>query len=293
MLNVLSKYNRKQQIYHISDLKIMVRPRSFVLCVAAVFVCFFESVTAFSQTTTMSLQLTYRVGLGHAELATTDAKWVFGNKSFEVVAVSQTVGLTEMFRKYRGRAELSGKIEGGKYLPIRLLISSMSDWGNKEAASSWTSDTSSVITKREPALDLEKVFPLVDKHIKDAIDPLSAMLNMLNNISQIGSCAGSESIYDGLRTSEITLFDLGSDYLEKDRPFAFEGTVLKCGFVSKPTGGHQRKSRWQNKQPAPDDILIYIAEVRPTLFLPVRMEARSFLGNLTVRLAMPSLKVEQ
>ena len=58
----------------------------------------------------MSLQLTYS-WLGHAELATTDAKWVFGEESFEVIATSRTVGLTEVLRKYRGRAELAGKIK--------------------------------------------------------------------------------------------------------------------------------------------------------------------------------------
>ena len=95
----------------------------------------------------------------------------------------------------------------------------------------------------------------------------SAMLNVLSNISQIGSCAGSERIYDGLRTSEITLFDFGSDYLKKDRPFAFEGTVIKCGY---------RQADWRSsaqiggeKSNQHDDILIYIAEVRPDLFLPV------------------------
>ena len=271
----------------------MVSCKFFARCFAVVFVCYFEPVTAFSQTTIMSLQLTYRVGLGHAELATTNAKWIFDNKSFEMVATSQTVGITEMFRKYRGRAELAGKIESGKHLPIRLLISGMSNRSNREAASWWTSDTNLVTTKREPALDLDKVFPLFDKHINGAIDPLSATLNTLDKIAKTGSCAGSERIYDGLRTSEITLFDFGSDYLDKDRPFAFEGIAFKCGFAGKPTGGHQRKSRWRNKQPAPDDILIYIAEVRPALFLPVRMEVKSFLGTLTVRLAMPSLKVEQ
>ena len=59
----------------------------------------------------MSLQLTYRVGLGHAELATTDAKWVFDKDSFEVVATSRTVGLTEMLRK----------AEGGQSLLVKLM----------------------------------------------------------------------------------------------------------------------------------------------------------------------------
>ena len=283
----------------------MMSIKSFAFCFSIAILCLIKPVIAFPQSEsisrpdsislpeTMTLQLTYRVGLGHAELATTNAKWVFDGDKFEVVATSQTVGLTDMFRKYRGRTELVGKVEKGRYLPYRLLIEGVSKKRAREALSLWTPDASSVDTQREPALDLEKVFPLVDNHIAGAIDPFSAMLNALDNISQNGSCARSERIYDGLRTSVITLYDLGTDYLEKDRPFAFEGKVFKCGFLGKPTGGHQRKSRWQKKQPKPDDVLIFVAEVRPDLFLPVRMEAKSFLGTLTVRLAMPSLKVDE
>ena len=283
----------------------MLRIKSFAVCFWIAILCLIKPVSAFSQsesisrpdsislTDTMSLQLTYRVGLGHAELATANAKWVFDDDKFEVVATSQTVGLTDMFRKYRGRTELVGRVEKGRYLPDRLLIEGVSKKRTRAALSLWTPDASLVDTQREPALDLEKVFPLADKHITGAIDPFSAMLNALDDISQNGSCTRSERIYDGLRTSVITLYDLGADYLEKDRPFAFEGKVFKCGFLGKPTGGHQRKSRWRKEQPKPDDVLIFIAEVRPDLFLPVRMEAKSFLGTLTIRLAMPSLKVDE
>ena len=62
----------------------MVSSKSLARCLAVVVICLFEPITAFSQTTPMSLQLTYRVGLGHAELATTHAKWVFDEDSFEV-----------------------------------------------------------------------------------------------------------------------------------------------------------------------------------------------------------------
>ena len=102
----------------------------------------------------------------------------------------------------------------------------------------------------------------------------------------------SERVYDGLRTSELALHDLGTQLLEKDRPFAFEGKTSVCGLVSKPTGGHQRKSRWRKKQPKPEDVLIFVAEVRPDLFLPVRIEAKSFIGTVTARLVMPSLVLE-
>ena len=105
-----------------------------------------------------------------------------------------------------------------------------------------------------------------------------------------GRCDGTERVYDGLRTSEITLHDLGTAVVEKDRPFSYEGEARVCGFTGRATGGHQRKSRWRNKERKPEDLLVFVAEVRPDLFIPVRMEAKSFLGKVTSRLVMPSLK---
>ena len=270
----------------------MIRVSSFVWCLVVATTLLVWPLAAFAQSKTMSVHLSYKVSLGHVDVATTSADWVFGEDTFELSATSRTVGLTDMLRKYRGQIDLSGRIENGLYLPQNLSIGGVSKRRTRQALTTWAPDTDSVVTKRDPELDLEKVFPLSDKHIDGAIDPFSAMLNALNNVAQDGSCAGSERVYDGLRTSEFELHNLGTQILEKDRPFAFAGKTSVCGFVSKATGGHQRKSRWRKQQPAPEDVLIFVAEVRPDLFLPVRMEAKSFIGTVTVRLVMPTLAFE-
>ena len=242
---------------------------------------------------TTSLQLTYQVEWGGVDVATATANWIFGEDAFELVATSQTVGLTDSVRKYRGRTELTGRFEDGRYLPHRLSISGESKRWTREAHTSWAPRTGTSATQREPELDLNKVFPLKAEHIDGAVDPFSAMLNALNRVAQTGSCKGSARVYDGLRTSELTLHDFGMEMVEMDRPFAYAGRALVCGMTGTPTGGHQRKSRWREKQPKPEDVLIFVAEVQPDLFLPVRMQVRSFLGTVTARLVMPSLRVSR
>lgn len=255
---------------------------------AAIIACLVPA-SVVAQAPTSTLRLTYEVEWGDVDVASATADWTFGEDSFELVATSRTVGLTDAFRKYRGRTELTGRIEKGQYQPVRLSISGVSKRRSRAAVTSWTPHTGAIETSRDPELDPEKVFPLKDEHIKGAIDPFSAMLNMLDSVAQTGSCRGSERIYDGLRTSSFTVHDLGTRILEKDRPFAYEGATLVCGFVGTPTGGHERKSRWRKKQPKPEDVLIFVAEVRPGLFLPVRLQARSFLGTVTARLVVPTL----
>ena len=240
----------------------------------------------------MSLQLSYEVEWGGVDVATATAHWVFGEDSFELVARSETVGVTGSLRSYRGLTELTGRIEDGRYVPHRLSISGVSKDRTREAYTTWAPRTGTIATQRDPKPDLKKVFPLEDEHIDGAIDPFSAMLNALDHIARTGSCAGTARVYDGLRTSELTLHDLGTAVLEKDRPFAYRGRALVCGFVGRPTGGHQRRSRWRQKAPKPEDVQVFIAEVQPGLFIPVRIQADAFLGTVTARLVMPSLKYE-
>ncbi len=271
----------------------MISTRSVACCLVVAVAILLGPVNAFAKPKTMSLQLTYEIEWGDVDVATTTADWVFGEDTFELVATSRTVGLTDALRKYRGRTELTGRIEEGRYLPHRLVISGVSKRRARAAFTTWTPTTGAAVTYREPELDLQKVFPLAREYIDGAVDPFSAMLNALNDIAQSGTCKGSQRVYDGLRTSELALHDVGTETLEKDRPFAYGGTALVCGFVGTPTGGHQRKSRWRKKQPKPEDVLIFVAEVRPELFLPVRLQAKTFLGTVTARLVMPSLTLER
>ena len=251
------------------------------------------SATAFGKPVEMSLQLAYQIEWGDVDVATATADWVFGEDGFELIATSRTVGLTDLLRQYRGLTELTGGIEEGRYAPHRLSISGVSGNSTREAFTTWAPRTGAIATRREPKLDMKKVFPLAEEHIDGAIDPFSAMLNALDRIARTGSCSGSERVYDGLRTSELTLHDLGAAVLEKDRPFAYEGKALVCGFVGRPTGGHWRRSWWRDRQPKPEDVRVFVSEVRPGLFIPVRIQARSFLGTVTARLVMPSLKYER
>jgi len=269
----------------------MIRISPIAVCLAAALAVLVAPAAAVAASKTTSLQLTYQVEWGDVDVATTTADWTFGEDRFELVATSRTIGLTDRLRKYRGRTELTGRIEDGRYVPHRLAISGVSRRRSREAYTTWAPATGASATQRQPALDLDKVFPLKAEHIDGAIDPFSAMLNALNGVARSGSCNGSARIYDGLRTSVLTLHDFGADVLEKDRPFAYAGGAVVCGLSGRPTGGHQRKSRWRKKQPKPEDILIFVAEVRPGLFLPVRMQAKSFLGTVTARLVMPSLKI--
>ncbi|GIS13238.1 MAG: hypothetical protein CM15mP115_23890 [Alphaproteobacteria bacterium] len=110
----------------------------------------------------------------------------------------------ETFRKYRGKVEISGRIENGRHAPDTLYLSGISKRRTREATTSWDGATGAISTTRTPELDL-KVFPLEERHIEGAIDPLSAMLNALCEPVTHRNMRAAERVYDGLRTSEISV----------------------------------------------------------------------------------------
>ena len=99
------------------------------------------TVTAIAGSKTTSLQLTYQVEWGDVDVATTTADWTFGEDTFELVATSRTIGVTDRLRKYRGRTELTGRIEDGRYVPHRLAISGVSKRRSREAFTTWAPAT--------------------------------------------------------------------------------------------------------------------------------------------------------
>lgn len=216
----------------------MIHTKPITVCVAGIVALAIYPIVAVAASKTTSLQLTYQVEWGDVDVATTTADWIFGEDTFELVATSRTIGVTDRLRRYRGRTELTGRIEDGRYVPHRLAISGVSKRRSREAFTTWAPATGNSATQRQPQLDLDKVFPLKAEHIKGAIDPFSAMLNALNAVAQSGTCQGSARIYDGLRTSVLTLHDFGADVLERDRPFAYAGGAVVCGLSGRPTGGH-------------------------------------------------------
>ena len=82
------------------------------------------------------LQLEYRVSWSNADIASATANWSFGGASFELAATSRTIGMTETFRKYRGKVEISGRIENGRHAPDTLYLSGISKRRTREATTS-------------------------------------------------------------------------------------------------------------------------------------------------------------
>ena len=258
-------------------------------CVFMVGGLFFPFDAVVAETT---MELRYEVQWGNVNIGEAEASWTFTQNRFEIVGKSKTVGISDKLRKYRGSSKAEGQIHHDVYRSVRIDTNGIYKGTERNANVIWNADDSQISTIRSPALDLKKVFPLRDEVVQGSIGPYTAMLRALHTIKQTGSCNSSYKIYDGLRTAEVRLHDLGHELLTADRLSAYSGVVIKCGLTSTPTGGQRLTSRWNEKKRNSDDIIIFIAETEPSLFLPVRIEVKTFIGKVTARLVMNTLSIK-
>lgn len=239
------------------------------------------------------LDLRYEVQWGNINVGEAEASWIFTDSTFQMIGSSKTVGISDSLRKYRGTSEVTGQIYDGIHAPLKIGISGVYKDSAKNATAIWNLEDSQIHTVRAPTLDLEKVHPLDDNFIQGSIDPYTAMLRTLHTIKQTRSCASRHKVYDGLRTAELTMHDLGTQVLTGDRASAYRGKVIKCGLTIKPTGGHRLKSRWNERERKADDTVIFVAEIEPGLFLPVRIMIKTMFGKITTRLVMTNLLIRE
>jgi len=81
----------------------MIHTKPITVCVAGIVALAIYPIVAVAASKTTSLQLTYQVEWGDVDVATTTADWIFGEDTFELVATSRTIGVTDRLRRYRGR----------------------------------------------------------------------------------------------------------------------------------------------------------------------------------------------
>jgi hypothetical protein len=269
--------------------------RSYILMkktsLAAIFITYLILATAHASSSELSLR--YEVQWGNVNVAYGEATWVFGENKVTMAGASTTLGAVDTFRKYRGSVKLEAEAIDGLYQPKSLTIEGNYKKRRKSASTVWKESQSTILTTRQPELDLERVYPLQEQHIDNSIDPFTVMLNALSNLRLAGQCDGVYKIYDGLRTATLRFHDLGKTFLASDRPTAFEGQTWRCGVTSTPTGGHRIKSRWRHEDQKIDDVVVYVAALQPELFVPVRMEIKTMVGKVTTRLVVPSVSFKQ
>jgi len=127
---------------------------------------------------------------------------------------------------------------------------------------------------------------------RGALDPMTALLQMLANVSMQDSCNMTVKVFDGKRRFDITGMDAGYESIDSNSYGMFKGKARACDAAFKMIAGEWKDRKptrfWQKSETeagrAP--FHIWLARVAPELpELPVRLETGSVYGLVVINLA--------
>lgn len=257
--------------------------------------CIFVTATLFSNglladdsnESVTSYDLHYQVQWGDTPLGTATAQWRFDEASYEFKGQMKTEGTLSFFYDFKGENTLKGERVNGSYRPSHFTSQSEFDDETYTIDMSWPKGIQTPIYSVEPEKKKGETHPLRRATLRNVVDPYTAMLMGLADLSANGVCEGSYRVFDGRRRSELLLKDFGTTALVADQEWAYGGPAHICGSASKLIGGHKIDSDYDPDEELDfEKVQIFVAKPDGKTLMPVRIEMNSFLGAITVRLDM-------
>ena len=228
-------------------------------------------------------ELHYAVSWLEIPVAEASARLRRGDGKFSARGESWAVGPLAAILSFRGFAETRG--EWGARGPIpREHRNGGEFWGKKRTVRVWwAAGGSSPQWEALPRPDLKKVSPVPAEELSGALDPFTAVLSAGARIGRAGACEGAEKVWDGRRLADWTLAPAELSAAEEespDAPGAWSGGAMVCELRLRKIGGFRRDSRHSSRTPP----RVWVAEVLPGLWAPVRAEVYGRWGKVIARL---------
>ena len=238
-------------------------------------------------------EVLYKTEFGVVDVGTSQASWRLNDAQFSMKGTFKSDGLTTLFSEFKGYVSVKAVKQGQNWQGQQIDMASIYKSKSRTSETSFSPDGVMAATKLAPPLDLDKVYPLDEDMKRNVTDPLSAMMTMLDRLKAGEPCIGTFQVYDGRRRAELYFTDFGSEIVEKDRDFGYQGKATVCGVEIKPLGGHRLKSRFREEDDGKPRTMAYVADLGNGMLVPVRFETNLFFGRLITRLNMRQSKFEK
>lgn len=222
------------------------------------------------------LALRYDVFAGGTFAVAMEAELEIAPTAYRLGAALELGGMYAIVSDWDMQTTVSGAIAGNSLLPI--LFHKQSEGGERWAEIGY--DGGAIAGARgNPSPDAEDTSAVSAGTKAAAIDPLSAVVGVVHQVRQTGSCAGASVVYDGKSYFQVTSADLGAGTAPASRYGAYSGPALLCrvtiddGVLYGRTDDDPRVADIWLAQPVPG-----------SLYVPVRIETESRYGAVRVHL---------
>ena len=186
-----------------------------------------------------------------------------------------TDGIVETFYAYRQNAKAQGSRDGDTLRPRRYTTNSRGSDGAKRLKVSYTEE-GGIDIETDEKLEAAELAARVARG-RGTIDPLSALLMLIETLAATGSCDVKVRVFDGKRRYDMTAADASAD-----APADARGEI-ECRVALKQIAGFRSREKDSPRYPKTMTIRLgRVAKGFPPM--PLEVTASNYFGLLTLRL---------
>ena len=234
-------------------------------------------------------RLEYRVDFGNLRVIEAEVRFDVDSNRYEITGSGMALGPLAWYSEWRGETRTVGRIDGNRLLPT--LHQNSGSWrGENRSAMLKYLGLADISVSTEPPPDPIRVTAVPPETIPGTVDPLSAILQLLSQVAETGSCQGQAEVFDGRRRYDLLVSDRGTATLPADRPWDFRGLGRLCALKSARIGGF-----WRDREGRADENaerVVWLAPLQQGLWVPVRMEFPAPIGSIIGRAVRPGASAD-
>lgn len=237
------------------------------------------------------MALTYSLHVGGVHVLDADARLRLGDDGYQAGMRLQTDGLLGQLAAWKTDISAQGDWAAAP-LPRPRRFTAQGSWRDEPRLTTvdYLPDGTPTLTLADPEPEKERE-PVPAELRQGTVDPVSAIVAVLDRVAKKGDCDLTVPVYDGRQRYDLVFATAGETVLEASDLSIHAGRALSCTVRYKPLAG-----RWKQARPQRDrdregaarkdiPVMLYIAPIAvggPPV--PVRLEMDSPLGAVKLHL---------
>ena len=228
----------------------------------------------------------YAAYAGGLNVLVMDARFDLTPADYRLQLDYRTTGAFSLFVRSQQSTVVQGALVAGKATPRRFTSSGILR-GEQRVTEVDYRESQPLVRQLVPPNDKERE-SVPEAEQRGTIDTLSAMAQLMTQVTQTGRCDGTVRTFDGRRLASLRSWTIGTEVLPPSTVSSFSGPALHCEFEGRQLGGFVLDED-REKLLRPQRGSAWLAAVSPGgPILPVRISFQTrWVGDATMFIAAP------
>ena len=230
-----------------------------------------------------AMELEYKAYFGGMHAVSFQARVGLGDQDYRAQVRLVSDGLLAKLVDFSLEAKAAGLADSGDLRPRQFQVASQwRDSTGRLVEINYAESGAPALTVEPPAEDDDR--EEVPEALRlDTLDPISATLQLVQQLARSGRCEGEVAVFDGRRRYNVVAEHLGETVLKASDVAPYGGPATRCGVSFKPIAGFWRQTGRQQSDGA--KVEVFMAPMTAwTPPVPVCIHAKNSYGAVRVHL---------